>query len=497
MPKRINRIEDFNTRNEEKKKASELLKLKQSEQAKAYNLEQAKRQQQAKENELYKKEHRDELEEEEDNKIIEQLNLDDLDINLIDKIHNSGIRSRLQHEYNMQVSGYRGFIDNLNKPTYDEKLANIGNELLHNAPRVGEVANTFDINITPKQSEARNYYNQQYSELLDKYPELAEPLGSGIYHCSVCNTDIKGHRVKKHLMSDKHLKGAGIFDFIKSGVNKIKTLFNRRLEFNNTSKRTLEKYGNLKIHNITLFKKPIEKALDVVLNLISLGQWNKAKNDTDFDKLYHVGLIFNLEGNKKILVEKVQEVMITDNLSATKGNTQFLALSEPNKETLNDVLEKALKQNGNELFFGYSALGNGDKPANNCQNFIRMICQSIGSWNDTAQKFIFQDITELANKTPAYVKTIADTVTNIGNVASKLMGNGKYVIHRVNVNKDIPFEEARKHAQNILKTKRQFKEKIVGNNYHFRSIPKTHFKKGSFRTKRINKDISIILAELK
>ena len=497
MPKRINRIEDFKQKNEDKKKASELLKMKQAEEARAYNLERAKREQEAKERDEYKTTHREELEEESDNNIIQQLNLDDLDINLIDKIHNDQIRSRLQHEYNLQVSGYRGFIDNLNKPTYDEKIANIGNELLHNAPRVGEVSNAFDINITPKQSEARNYYNQQYAELLEKYPELAEPLSGGSYHCSVCNKQMKGHQVKRHLMTKKHLEGAGLLSFIKSGVNKVKTLFDRRLSFNNTSKRTLEKYGNLPIINITLYKRPLHKMIDKILNLISLGKWNKTKEELDFDKLYHVGLIFNLEGNKKVLVEKIEEVTITDSLAGTAGDTQFLALPQPKKETLDTVIMKALQENGNERFFGYSGLGNGNTPRNNCQDFMKMVLQSVGSWSPAAEKFIYQDVSELEKRTPTYVKTIADTVTDLSNVASKLLGNGKFVIQRVNVSKEIPFTQAKKHANNILKTKRQYKEKVVGNHYHFRHIPKTQIKKGTFRTKRINGDISLVIGELK
>ncbi|MDR3598405.1 hypothetical protein, partial [Clostridium sp.] len=61
-----------------------------------------------------------------------------------------------------------------------------------------------------------------------------------------------------------------------------------------------------------------------------------------------------------------------------------------------------------------------------------------------------------------------------------IYGGGKLTLHRVNVKSTVPYAEAMKHAQHIIKTRRKFKEKVVGKSFHFKAKPKTHFKKGSF-----------------
>jgi hypothetical protein len=71
-----------------------------------------------------------------------------------------------------------------------------------------------------------------------------------------------------------------------------------------------------------------------------------------------------------------------------------------------------------------------------------------------------------------------------------------YQIHSVNVNKNVPFEEAFLHAQNILK-KKKFFHRETKNQYRFRNIPKTKFEPKTYRSKKINKDITLIFGKLK
>ena len=75
--------------------------------------------------------------------------------------------------------------------------------------------------------------------------------------------------------------------------------------------------------------------------------------------------------------------------------------------------------------------------------------------------------------------------------------NRDYAIHVVSVNKKVPFDVALQHFHNIVKTNSKNFYTETKNNYKFRNIPKTKFIKSSYRTKKINKDISIIFGELK
>lgn len=413
-----------------------------------------------------------EQEAKEDQDIIDTLDLGNLssrDRDKIDRIHNDKIRSRLQHELNL--SGFYKNLKEVNKPSYDDMVAGLYDMVLGELPYVNKVKNSLGISVSNKEGETKKHFNNEYQKLLEQYPEL----------------------------QDGPYSGGGLFGDM---VNKAKNFFSRRLEFNNTCKKTLEKFGNVKIINITLFKKPIQKWLDFVLNLLSLGKFNEAKSQ-DFDKLFHTGLIFNLEGSVKVLVEKVEEVMITTNISNAMGkDSQFLALAKPKETTMNQVFQNAIQQYGNELFFGYSAMGSSSKPRNNCQDFIKMICNTMGNWDGSAEKFIFQDLTKLSKEMPNYVKTIANTATNLGNIVSKWRGAGKmkqdgYELHAVVVKKPTTKQDAFKIGQHFIKNKRRTFIRETAQSYRCRNLPKTQFTTGSFKTKKINNMISLIYGKLK
>jgi hypothetical protein len=67
-------------------------------------------------------------------------------------------------------------------------------------------------------------------------------------------------------------------------------------------------------------------------------------------------------------------------------------------------------------------------------------------------------------------------------------------IHAILVNDKIPFKDAEKVAQDILKKDKIF-YRHEGNNFRFRNIPKTRFNK--YRSKIVNDDITIVFGLLK
>jgi ABC-type antimicrobial peptide transport system ATPase subunit len=68
-------------------------------------------------------------------------------------------------------------------------------------------------------------------------------------------------------------------------------------------------------------------------------------------------------------------------------------------------------------------------------------------------------------------------------------------LHDVIVHKPIRFSDAKQIAKDIIKKEKYFRE--TPESYRFRNIPKTKFKPESFRTKIINKKVSLIFGELK
>ena len=71
-----------------------------------------------------------------------------------------------------------------------------------------------------------------------------------------------------------------------------------------------------------------------------------------------------------------------------------------------------------------------------------------------------------------------------------------YVLHAVIIKKPVELDEAQKIAKEYIPVNKKFYRE-TNSSYRFRNIPKTKFIKKSFRTKKINKNLSLIFGELK
>ena len=71
-----------------------------------------------------------------------------------------------------------------------------------------------------------------------------------------------------------------------------------------------------------------------------------------------------------------------------------------------------------------------------------------------------------------------------------------FCLHSVFIKKPISVKDATEIAQNIMRNKNRKFYKELKNGYRFRNIPKGKFKKGTFKTKKVNENINIVLGEL-
>lgn len=311
-----------------------------------------------------------------------------------------------------------------------------------------------------------------------------------VHHCEICKKDVKISNLQRHLKSKQHIKGAGLMDWMNKGIDKIKDLFSKREGFNNISTRTLKDFGDLPIKRIQVARQPIMKILDSVIKLISLGTYDPKKYG--YDQMYHLGMILTLKlpsgQDKFIMVEKVDAVSISSTISMTGDNVEYFEVPINKQLTLNQMCENAINKVGKKTFFDYDAF------KNNCQSFLLMLLENSGLLTVQAKQFIYQDVSELAKEIPSFSKTIMNKITDMGQIANKLMGKG-LVIHSVKIKKSIPMDKAIEHVQHITKSKKPRVMKEYKNYIGFRIIPKTKFK--TFVTKNVNKDIKLILGELK
>ena len=204
--------------------------------------------------------------------------------------------------------------------------------------------------------------------------------------------------------------------------------FTGRDDFRPQDREFLKEHGNARIKNIVIFRKPVLAFIKPILNVISMGTFQKLLNSKGYDKLFHLYLridymskvngimsvrslkleknevitmsTFTLADETGVGVERCNILLPPDimNQHNTDDNTYGL--------TIRRLLDNT-KQLMGDKFFTYSAL-NG----NNCQNFVMSILQAnrLLSVNPQAKPFVFQDISAMKHTLSSHV---SDRVTGL------------------------------------------------------------------------------------
>ena len=198
-------------------------------------------------------------------------------------------------------------------------------------------------------------------------------------------------------------------------------LIEAKLDFSNKITNILEKYGDMKIRSIRIGRRPINSMVEKAFNIISLGKWDKLRNQYYYDKLFHLFLILTMEDGTVISFEKNSIVTMTVNDErCSMKDVDCIELEYPSDSiTLNELAKKPLERIGKEKYFIYHPFDQ------NCQIFISEILKTFNLYNKKAETFVYQDLSEIVEKLPWYVKYIAKAVTDIDATISKVTGAGK------------------------------------------------------------------------
>lgn len=242
--------------------------------------------------------------------------------------------------------------------------------------------------------------------------------------------------IKQHLletMRTTRLEGEGIGDFFKGLYNKGKELasnianrFKPKLDdFTNQSKKTLAQYGNWRIVDMFIQRKPIMGILDKFLNVLSFGKFQELKNKYGYDKLFHLQLGLTLMKDRtiqKIIVEKNETVDITT--ESTKGidkETQIYMIPMPRNRavSLSQLVDGTKQRVGDYTFFSY------DPFTNNCQFFIRYLLETLKMYGKPEADFLFQDMTGFKKELPKWLPAFSRKVTDLGATVANIRGKGK------------------------------------------------------------------------
>jgi hypothetical protein len=224
------------------------------------------------------------------------------------------------------------------------------------------------------------------------------------------------------------LEAGGVGSFFTSVADKLKQQplldrFKPKLGFTNQSKKVLGKYGNGKVVKLVVIRQPIQGVLDTILNTLSFGTFQKAKEKYGYDKLFHLQLAAYTKvgrGVTKIVLEKNETVDLSVSTEHVQtGDKEFLVVPFDKDFTLNDLVETARKQQGDQKFFYY------DPFKNNCQWFISYLLHGQELYGPKEKAFLFQDLQEFNKDLPKWLPSFARKVTDLGATVANLRGKGR------------------------------------------------------------------------
>lgn len=177
--------------------------------------------------------------------------------------------------------------------------------------------------------------------------------------------------------------------------------------------RILNAVGNQKVSNIKICRSVVPKYLETLLNLLSFGQFNKAKIKNNFDTFYHLYMTFDVN-NKKYMLEKNQVINLSDRPRKCDESINISG----GGFTLNEMLENARQKLGDNNFFTYDAF------ERNCQAFITAILKANNLSTSESEKFIYQNIEGLKKDLPSYLPKVTKFLTDVGGIADTAIQKG-------------------------------------------------------------------------
>ena len=176
----------------------------------------------------------------------------------------------------------------------------------------------------------------------------------------------------------------------------------------NSVQNIINRIGDENIDKITVHRTPLSTALKLLLNITSMGQFEKKLQNSPYDTLYHLFMVISTSRGNYV-IEKNEVIQIYKFSKLGKG-TESLNVPITDVITLNDLLENTQASMGDK-FFSYKGQDN------NCQYFINSILVSNKLNSDPLETFILQDVRSLFQNNEKFRK-IVNTTTDVGGVAT-------------------------------------------------------------------------------
>ena len=219
--------------------------------------------------------------------------------------------------------------------------------------------------------------------------------------------------------------GGSFYDTIKSATKNIYGrvrgfITGQRFDYQPAIRKLLDEIKDINVIGITIYREPIKQAVNILANIVSLGEIDKYKDKYNIDDMFHLYAIATLSNNTYIRFEKNAEIDIqrVNNLPNLEDKYKFVCKMPNTNTSLPTMLTKTLNTIGQDRFFKYDALNN------NCQSFIYNVLSTnnYNRLNPTMKTFVIQDLSELVKSINPTSQKVMNTITDLGKRAQILIG---------------------------------------------------------------------------
>lgn len=216
-------------------------------------------------------------------------------------------------------------------------------------------------------------------------------------------------------------------DGIKTGISRVSQFFTGRNKLSPQAQATLDKYADNIVKSILVCREPVQKFIDVFMQLLSAGEIKRAQKKYGYDDLYHLFTFVTLDNGAKLIIEKQQTVIIKAVSSNEKHQKSMNVDMKNTTPSLFQLINNTRIKMGSH-FLHYTA------NQYNCQDFVHSLLSSNGLMTEELRLFINQNIDELLKYAPV-AKYAALGATDLKDRIDVLRGHGKNIDKANNITK--------------------------------------------------------------
>jgi len=223
--------------------------------------------------------------------------------------------------------------------------------------------------------------------------------------------DMGHYSIGGDLLAGAQSVAEGVSSAVGSAVDKAKDAFNWLLGYETVRfKQFLKDKGEEKITSLKVGRVPISGAVNLGMDLLTGGAFEKAKKKLSVDNFFHIFFIIN----NKYVIEKNETV----NYKAWNKYPKEEDIDVPLRGkdiTIDEFIKKASVGNEKKFWQEYDPL------TSNCGQWLNKVLDKNGLNHSTVSRFINQKMEALLKELPGYTNHVGKSITDFASVLNRII----------------------------------------------------------------------------